>query len=139
MDPKTYLKNEREIVVNLMIAVDKFKVTQKERAERFVLIYKALDKFDPQKIFDEMRVMNTKSQVLSHLYTATEEFRSLYKDDDNMWIQHEKYNEEFFDSFLPGAICRFANYNSSRFDIAISFASFFRLKRRKIISDSEGD
>jgi hypothetical protein len=138
MDPKAYLENEKEIVNMLIKAVDQFRVTQQERAKRFVLIYEYLDNFDPQKIYDEIRVMETKSQVLDHFHNVTAEFRSLCEDGDDVWIRHEKYMEEFFDSVKPGATCsKFRREWYQKHSTIFEFGRIFNLKQDHIVDTSD--
>lgn len=140
MDPKAYLENESKITNMLIKAMTEFRATQQERAKRFVLIYEFLDRFDPQKVYDKIRLITTKSGVLGYFYEVTAEFVLLYKDGDDEWIKHKNYKHEFFESFIPGEICAFDGFMSQRYNNIIRFQCIFDLKKGYVVeTDDEID
>jgi hypothetical protein len=105
MDPEEYLRRECAIRNEVMEKMTEFRCIQEERAKRFKLLYKALDDFDANKMYDEMKRMRKKKHVLTYLYNETAKFRALYKKGDHKWIQHRNYNDEFFDEYTGGKCC----------------------------------
>lgn len=126
IDPASYLKREWEFRLNFERAMDDFRSIQETRATRFKLLYKELDSFQPQSLYDELSNMRSKPRILDRLARATAKVRGLIQQRDRAWIHHPNYKSEFFNDAVEAWITHPTMY--SRKHILSTFRCLFDLE-----------
>ncbi len=102
IDPGGFLICQQEIRASWENAFEEFLQRQKERATRYEKLYQELDKFDIGALFDELKRVISPQRMVEMILNATATITPLIRPDDGSWIQHPKYDEEFFVDAING-------------------------------------
>jgi hypothetical protein len=101
IDPAAFLERADEIREDWEHAFEGFLECQRARAERFKDLYGELDMLDWADIYQELKGIQSKKEMVQFLLDKTKTIRSMIKKGDSQWIQHRNYVVQLMDDFIP--------------------------------------